>query len=271
MVLELNKAKLRAEMPDKASTILDSRTLHASHRRLAQLLTKGMTVLDIGCGTGAITKDIAEIVGETGRVVGVDSNPLLIEKAVELYNEVPNLTFETGDIYNLSYADEFDIVTSARVLQWLSEPKEALRKMIHAAKTGGNIIVLDYNHEKLMLKPQAPESFYTFYKAFLQWRTDAGMNNMIADQLEDMFTELGIHKTNVISQHESVSRVDNNFHHQITIWADVMASRGVQMVRDGFFLEDTLISTEKEYRKWIDQDAETQTMYLLSVEGIKTE
>ncbi|WP_277679507.1 class I SAM-dependent methyltransferase [Gracilibacillus dipsosauri] len=57
-------AKKRAELPK--TTIIDNRKLSTSHQRLAEILQEGMAVLDVGCGTGAITRGIAETVGEKG-------------------------------------------------------------------------------------------------------------------------------------------------------------------------------------------------------------
>jgi len=96
--MEGNIARNRAELAGK----LTSRSLTYSHKRLASILKKGMTVLDLGCGTGAITRGIVEAVGPKGRVVGIDSNPNLIEKACQNHGETPGLTFETGDISNLT-------------------------------------------------------------------------------------------------------------------------------------------------------------------------
>src|SRR5215471_9919935 len=74
--------------------ILDRRTLHKNHRCLAAVLASGMSVLDVGCGTGAITKGIAEAVGPTGRVVGIDRDPGLIARARAHCRLLPNLSFE---------------------------------------------------------------------------------------------------------------------------------------------------------------------------------
>src|SRR3989449_11530815 len=108
-------------MPEGTSAILDTRSLGTGNRRLAALLRPGLSVLDVGCGTGAITRGIAEAVGRHGRAVGVDVNASMIEKARAAHRGVPSLSFEVADFLALP-AGPFDIVTAARVLQWLAGP-----------------------------------------------------------------------------------------------------------------------------------------------------
>lgn len=262
-------ANSRAEIHGEATNILDARSLFSSHKRLAEVLEEGMVVLDIGCGTGAITKDIAKIVGENGNVVGIDNNPSLIKKANELYENISNLSFEVESIYDHPFNNQFDIVTCARVVQWLCDPIKALKSMVTATKSGGKILIVDYNHEKIKWEPKPPESTSIFYTAFLKWRADAGMDNKIADHLNEWFLEIGLSNINVSKQHEVVNRQDEKFKDQIGIWAGVMASRGVQMVKDNYITEAERCLAEKEYRDWIKKDAISQSMYLLAVEGVK--
>ncbi len=59
--------------------IIDNRSLKVDYRTLEPILKEGMSVLDVGCGTGAISKDIAEIVGNSGKVTGIDNTAKFIE------------------------------------------------------------------------------------------------------------------------------------------------------------------------------------------------
>jgi len=87
-------------MPEGTSAILDTRSLATAHRRLAALLRPGLAVLDVGCGTGAITRGIAEAVGHEGRVVGVDVNAAMIDKARAAHGALAGLSFEVADRYS---------------------------------------------------------------------------------------------------------------------------------------------------------------------------
>ena len=262
-------ARARAAMPTRAAAILDRRSLATDHRRLAALVSPGQSVLDVGCGTGAITRGIVDIVGASGRVVGVDTNPELIETARRAHGAVPGLAFEVQDAYALPYREHFDVVSASRVLQWLADPARALTAMVRATRPGGRVVVLDYNHERLRLEPAPPDTAQEFLAAFLRWRASALMDNAIADHLADLARRAGLGEIVVTAQHETSRRGEPDFAARAGIWADVAATRGRQMVRDGFVGEQTRAHAEAELRAWAEGDGELMTMYMLAVDGMR--
>src|SRR5699024_2911597 len=120
-------------MPEATRSFVNQRTLKESHRRLVDILNVGNDVLDVGCSTGTITSGIAKMV-QNGKVIGMDENKTFIKEANKTYAQQRNLSFIAKDIYEIDYLNQFDVVTSARVLQWLSNPEKALKKMVAAAK-----------------------------------------------------------------------------------------------------------------------------------------
>ena len=264
-----DSAERRADMPAGTQRILNARTLRNAHPRLAELLTPGLRVLDLGCGTGGITLGIAEAVAPHGEAVGVDISAMLIDDARRLHGEVAGLRFETADIYHLQFRDAFDIAHAARVLQWLAQPLDALRNMQQAVKPGGRVIALDYNHERIAWEPPPPPSMLTFYDAFLRWRAEAGMDNAIADHLPALFTQLGLQDVQAVAQHETTQRGDADFEARLGIWAEVAATRGHQMARDGLISEAQRAAAEADYRQWMQTEAVSQRLYLVSVVGTR--
>ena len=163
----------------------------------------------------------------------------------------------------------FDIVSAARVLNWLSTPLDALRAMVAAARPGGHVVVLDYNHRKIVWTPHPPASMRAFYAAFLRWRTQAGMDNAIADHLTEMFAAAGLIRIAASAQHEASHRGDPDFDRRAAVWAEVASTRGHQMVSDGALTEAHRAAAEADHRIWVRDHARTQTLYLLAVEGVR--
>ena len=172
--------------------ILGRRTLQRDHRCLAELLSPGLSVLDVGCGTGAITAGTAKAVGPHGHVVGIDRDEVLLEFARTEHAMLPNLQFESGDATTLTFRAQFDIVTAARTLQWIAEPALAISKMKQATKPSGVLVVLDYNHTSNVWEPDPPGEFKLFYNAFLAWRQTNRWDNEMANHLPDLFRSAGL-------------------------------------------------------------------------------
>lgn len=252
------------------SGVIDARTLADSHRRLAELIRPGMHILDVGCGTGAITRGIAELTGPEGRVIGIDNNPDWIAKAREETQGIPGISFEVGDIYDLKLEQQFDIVTSARVLQWLSRPYTAIEQMGKRVRSGGKLLILDYNHHRIEWSPPIPPSMQSFYDAFLRWRSDAEIDNEIADHLGELMEKTG-ELTDIVSlpQLEITQRQEPEFIHKALIWAEVADFKGKQMVQDSYISEQDRARAEEDYRIWVQSYGESQKMYLRSVEATK--
>jgi trans-aconitate 2-methyltransferase len=82
-------------------------------------------VLDLGCGNGKVTAQIAARVPR-GSVVGVDASAEMIAFATEHFAR-PNLRFETCDIRQLAYREEFDLVVSFNALHWIPDQTAALQ------------------------------------------------------------------------------------------------------------------------------------------------
>jgi len=260
-----NEAAKRAKMPEGTSKVLDNRSLQKDYSTLIPLLKSGLRVLDVGCGTGAISKGIADMVGENGYVVAIDSSKHLIEKGRKDFKSTSNLELIEADLFTYNPNEKFDLIVSARVMQWLSNPKEALQKLKEFLKPGGQISVLDYNHNALEWNPQPPASMKRFYKAFLDWRANAGMNNEIAEYLAGYFEELGFRDIEVLNANEVYKKGDNNFVDKVEIWSTVARLRGEQMVHSGFIDENERLLAIEEYEKWIDDEAELMIMKLKDV------
>jgi SAM-dependent methyltransferase len=263
-----NTATERAQMPTGDSSVLDSRSLNNSYATLIPLLRAGMRVLDVGCGTGAISAGIAATVGPTGTVVGIDSSAHLIAKGKTDHADLANLILTEADLFTYQPAEKFDLIVAARVLQWLSDPAAALLQFKSLLKPGGIISILDYNHTQLQWTPAPPESMLQFYKAFLDWRADAGMDNDMADHLPGIFEQLSFQGIDTLPADEVYQKGSPSFVEKAGIWSKVAELRGPQMVASGFITEDARIKAISDYNAWINDGAQEMVMALKDVRAV---
>ncbi|MDR3703406.1 MAG: methyltransferase domain-containing protein [Candidatus Sulfopaludibacter sp.] len=95
----------------------------------------GERILDIGCGTGQLT---AEIAASGAEVTGIDSSPAMIEQA---RRNAPALRFEVRDVCHMPYQAEFDAIFSNAVLHWVPQADDAAASMARALKPGGRVAI----------------------------------------------------------------------------------------------------------------------------------
>lgn len=248
--------------------ILGRRTLESDHRRLAELLRPGSSVLDVGCGTGSITAGIAKVVGPLGQVVGIDRDLGLLERARKEHASVANLRFEPGDATTLSQTAQYDFVTSARTLQWIPEPGLAIQNMKRALKPSGMLVVLDYNHFNNAWDPEPPEEFKVFYDAFLAWRSSNGCDNQIADHLPGLFESAGLVNVSSRVQDEVVERRHPEFAECAALWLEVIDNIGEQLSVAGFCTKIQIDEARTSYAPWVKQVLEKQTLAMKAVIGV---
>ncbi len=108
--------------------------------------TAGHTILDLGCGPGYCAKELAYIVGNTGKVIGVDKS----EQYLNFLNDIAkkyglNITTIHSDIKVLKLPENtLDGVYSRWALAWVNNPEEVLQNLKTALKKGGKIVLHEY-------------------------------------------------------------------------------------------------------------------------------
>jgi ubiquinone/menaquinone biosynthesis C-methylase UbiE len=253
---------MSSQQHQSATKVLDRRTLQRDHRVLAELLRPGMAVLDVGCGTGAITRGIAEAVGAAGSVTGVDRDRGLIERARATHAGVTNLRFVEGDLTAVDFDGQFDVVTAARTLQWVADPPAAVRAMARAARPGGHVVVLDYNHALNEWEPSPPAAFDEFYRRFLRWRQEHGWDNHMADRCASLLAAAGLAEIRVYDQNEVVVRGSERFTDAASIWIDVIDRLGPAMIDDGSCDTALFHAARTDYGKWYPTELRRHTLSL---------
>ncbi len=154
-------------------------------------LTENMTLLDVGCGPGTITSDLATRVAS---VVGIEPQGTVLDTAREnaAARGITIVSFEEGSVYELAFADDtFDVAFAHQVLQHLSDPVRAIEEMVRVTKPGGLVAIRDADYRAMAWYPQPPEldRWMEIYQAvcrtndaepdagryLLSWALDAGV------------------------------------------------------------------------------------------------
>ena len=104
-------------------------------------LASDESILDIGCGDGKITAEIAQTVPK-GRVVGIDSSPNMINLAKRNFPQqcFPNLSFELMNAQQLVFEQEFDVSFSNAALHWIMDQKSVLAGVYKSLRSGGKTL-----------------------------------------------------------------------------------------------------------------------------------
>jgi SAM-dependent methyltransferase len=124
------------------------RTAENSAGYLLDALTPGTSVLDVGCGPGTITVDVAQRVAP-GRVLGLDRAEAVLAAARQAARDahVDNVEFAMGDVYALDLPESsFDVVHAHQVLQHLTDPVAALREMRRVCAPHGVVAARDSDY-----------------------------------------------------------------------------------------------------------------------------
>jgi len=134
------------------------RTAANSAAYLLKRLHTGDSILDVGCGPGTITVDLARTVSP-GRVVGVDAEPAVLEEARSLAASlrVDNVEFHEGRAESLRYDDgSFDVVHAHQLLQHVPEPAVVLEEMGRVCRSGGIVAARDADYHSMVWWPEDP-------------------------------------------------------------------------------------------------------------------
>ncbi|MFE7119001.1 class I SAM-dependent methyltransferase [Streptomyces sp. NPDC057654] len=142
-------------------SVLRSHTWRTAANSAAYLLGSlkpDMRVLDVGCGPGTITADLAELVPQ-GRVTGLEAAAGVLDQARGLMRErgLDNVDFTVGDVHALDFPDgSFSVVHAHQVLQHVGDPVRALAEMRRVCEPGGIVAVRDADYAAMTWYPQPP-------------------------------------------------------------------------------------------------------------------
>ncbi|MFV2197795.1 class I SAM-dependent methyltransferase [Nocardiopsis sp. LOL_012] len=223
-----------------------------------QEMTPGRSLLDVGCGPGSITVDLAQRVAP-GPVTAVDASPEAIELARATAREegVDHIDFRVGDAHVLDLPDDsFDVVHAHQVLQHVADPVRALAEMRRVARPGGVVAVCDSDYSAMYWYPRLPEldTWMDLYQSVARangGEPDAG-RHMVAWAHAAGFTDV-----TYVAEAWSHSAPDHR-HWWGTMWAEriLVSDMGRQAVQEGHITREELEGISQGWIRWSqDPDA----------------
>ena len=205
-------------------------------------LRPGMTVLDLGCGPGFTTCDLARIVGPTGRVIGIDASPGFVEHVNRQAHtrDMPWMSARTGDVTRLAEAlhdlpaASLDAIYGRWVLCFVDNPEAVVRDAARALRPGGILALQEYfNYGAMSLAPR-DEAFTAVVTAVMaSWRARGGDPD-IAGRLPEMMARAGL-SVGRITAHARTARSGE----MLWAWPDSFWPSVVpRLVTGGFLTQD---------------------------------
>lgn len=160
-------------------------------------IAEGMRVLDLGCGTGAVSLAAAELVGPSGAVVGIDRSPkgLAVARRHAASRGLDQVEFITGEIDALDGAEGFDGLVGRFVLMHQVDPAATLASAVRTVRPGGSVVMIE-SHMKILEQGAHSVPHSPLYDEIVKWKIavvgGAGADVAAGPRLRRTFIDAGL-------------------------------------------------------------------------------
>jgi arsenite methyltransferase len=175
------------------------KTQDALRRRQAVLnalqLQSGERILDIGTGPGFVAYEMADAVGPTGAVRGVDLSEPMLTLARERCADKPWVAFQAGEATELPLPDDsFDVAVSVQVYEYVAEVLRALAEMYRVLRPGGRAVVVSTDWDSIVWQATNRERMNRVLSAFEEHCVYSDLPRTLGAKLRQARFELRQHR-----------------------------------------------------------------------------
>lgn len=188
---------LRPNIPenrfDAFTKKLELQAVETAEERMPLYLRVGIKeatlILDVGCGTGIVTRDIVHLT--RGSVFAIDESSDMVSVAQQVLHQYDNVHLQIGSAETLPFPDEtFDITTCNLVLMWAHHPYQVVREMARVTKNGGTVLAsLEPDYGGKLHYPEHPKVDQIFSGSTIR---DKGGDPHIGRKLRSLFVKAGL-------------------------------------------------------------------------------
>ena len=159
----------------------------ASSSTKRSLPSGGERILDVGCGPGFYTAELAGRVGSSGAVVGIDGSPHMLAAAAKRCAGHDNVEFHEADVTSLPVESEsFDAALSVQVLEYVSDVPTALAEMHRALRVGGRVVLWDVDWATLSVHSSDPTRMERVLRAWDRHLAHPSLPRTLSAQLRSV-------------------------------------------------------------------------------------
>jgi ubiquinone/menaquinone biosynthesis C-methylase UbiE len=158
-----------------------------THQQLG--VGQGARILDAGCGVGEVSRELADLVGPSGKVVGIDlSEAMVAECRQRAEGTGLPVEYHQSDIHQLDFPSEsFDACRASRVFIYLEDPRKALGELLRLTRPGGRVVLFEPELDSWVL--DGPDR--AVVRKLVHFWADQLRNPWIGRQLPGLFRSLG--------------------------------------------------------------------------------
>ncbi len=182
----------KLEFDDEGSRLVEefNASAGATARRAkileALALKPGFRVLDVGSGPAHQVFEMSSVMGNSGRIDGVDAAESALDIARQRCSELDNVNFQLGDASNLPFDDAtFDAVMSSQVFEYLDDVSGAIAEMFRVLKSGGGVLIHDSEWGALLWRSSDPERMARIMKIWDGHLADPHLPQSLSRKLTD--------------------------------------------------------------------------------------
>ena len=244
-------------------TLIQTRRLETECPPLKSYLHSGTRVLDVGCGPGPITLDVAAKV-HPGSVTGVDLGDKRIQQAKELAEKshIENVKFQVGDASSLEFSeDTFDVAYSLNLLVFLRDPVKVLQEQKRVTKPGGWVLAGIGDWGAQVIYPPCPMWEKVFEAlAHLNDPSEANLflHGNLGREVVALFTKAGFEEIKVEGYVTPARCVNQGSEHFENFYRETRAVLNLdhgepflkKLIGLGVLDEETLLSAQREVKAW---------------------